>query len=157
MPDGSKFPGSDLRPFIAYVKSLGLRFGLYSDAGTATCGGRPGGMGHEVMDAATYAEWGVQYLKYDNCNNQNVDPHTRYVAMANALNATGVPIEFSACIWGVSDAWEWISPYANSARIDDDIGASWDSLIRCTDASHGLSRFASPGYWVRWRALPAPY
>lgn len=79
---------------------------MYSDAGTNTCAGRPGGMGYETIDATTYASWGVDYLKYDNCNNNNVDPHVRYVAMSNALNASGRDIQFSACIWGTSNPWE---------------------------------------------------
>ena len=62
IPDPKKFP-QGIEPFIAYVKAKGLKFGLYSDAGTATCAGRPGSYGHEVVDATTYAAWGVDYLK----------------------------------------------------------------------------------------------
>ena len=67
--------------------------------------------------------------------------------MAQALNATGHPIEFSACIWGTGNPWLWIQPLANSWRIDDDISSSWDSLLRCLDNAHGLSQFAGPGAW----------
>ena len=46
----------------------GLKLGVYSDAGMATCGGRVGSLGHEAADAARFAAWGVDLLKYDNCN-----------------------------------------------------------------------------------------
>jgi alpha-galactosidase len=93
IPDPSKFPDG-IEPVIAYVTSQCLpaaqggnclRFGLYSDAGTNTCAGRPGGWTYETIDAQTYASWNVSFLKYDNCNNLNIDPVTRYTAMSNAL------------------------------------------------------------------------
>ncbi len=69
-----------------YVHDLGLKFGLYSDAGEKTCQGRPGGWQHETIDAKTYAEWEVDYLKYDNCYNKGLPAKTRYFAMKKALN-----------------------------------------------------------------------
>jgi len=94
-----------------------LKFGLYSgssfislsdkrksqlqnafvDAGYKTCGGRPGSLGYEKKDAQTYAEWGVDYLKYDNCNTDGTKPEVRYPVMRDALNATGRPIFYSLC------------------------------------------------------------
>jgi hypothetical protein len=67
---------------------------VYTDAGTATCAGRPGSYGYESIDAQTYAAWNVSYIKCDNCNNNNVDPHIRYGNLAKALNVTGHPMEF---------------------------------------------------------------
>jgi len=55
-----------------------LKFGLYSDAGTETCAGRPGSLGYEEIDAQTYAKWGVDYLKYDNCHNMGLPVKDRY-------------------------------------------------------------------------------
>jgi alpha-galactosidase len=62
--DPQHFPAG-IKPLADYVHSLGLKFGIYSDAGSRTCAGRPGGLGHEYHDARTYAAWGVDYLKYD--------------------------------------------------------------------------------------------
>ena len=69
-----------------YVHQKGLKFGLYSDAGEKTCEGRPGGLGYEKIDAATYAKWEVDYLKYDNCYNTSVSGKLRYFTMYKALN-----------------------------------------------------------------------
>ena len=78
---------------------MGLKFGLYSDAGEYTCQGRPGSLGYEKIDANTYASWNVDYLKYDNCFNDNISPKIRYPPMRDALTATGAPIFFSMCEW----------------------------------------------------------
>ena len=61
-----RFPNG-IKPLADYAHEKGLLFGLYSDAGYKTCAGRPGSLGYEEIDAKTYAEWGVDYLKYDNC------------------------------------------------------------------------------------------
>ena len=67
------------------------------DAGFKTCGGRPGSLGFEKQDGKTYASWGVDYLKYDNCNNDGTIPEVRYPVMRDALNASGRPIFYSMC------------------------------------------------------------
>lgn len=66
IPDTTKFPNG-INHTAAAIHALGLKFGIYSDAGTETCGGYPGSFGYEQIDAETFAEWGVDYLKYDNC------------------------------------------------------------------------------------------
>src|ERR1700722_1961010 len=96
-----------------YVHSLGLKFGIYSDAGLTTCAGRPGSLAHEVIDALTYAAWGVDYLKYDNCNDNHTQPEVRYPPMRDALNATGRPILFSMCEWGVDNPAKWSAASAS--------------------------------------------
>lgn len=50
------------------IHSKGLKFGIYQDYGTYTCGGYPGIIGYEEIDASTFAEWGVDYVKLDGCN-----------------------------------------------------------------------------------------
>ena len=100
-PDPESFP--DFQGTIDHVHSKGLKFGLYSDAGTKTCAGRPGSLGHETTDANTYAMWKVDYLKYDNCNNDSTSPESRCSTMRDALNATGRPIFYSLCEWGQDD------------------------------------------------------
>ena len=84
-----------------YIHSKDLKFGIYSSAGTNTCEGRAGSLGNEDIDAETWASWGVDYLKYDNCFNQNVPAIVRYPAMRDALNKTGRPIFYSICNWGM--------------------------------------------------------
>eukprot|EP01114_Cavostelium_apophysatum_P003218 TRINITY_DN129_c0_g2_i1.p1 TRINITY_DN129_c0_g2~~TRINITY_DN129_c0_g2_i1.p1 ORF type:complete len:411 (+),score=76.18 TRINITY_DN129_c0_g2_i1:2-1234(+) len=145
--DPTSFP-SGMKALAAYVHSKGLLFGVYSDAGPHTCGGRPGSLGFETIDAKAYASWGVDYLKYDNCNVTLAQkPEERYPVMRDALNATGRPILFSMCEWGVDAPWDWAPKVGNSWRTDNDIGDSWDSLIRVLDNQIGLSPFAGPGGW----------
>ena len=65
IPSAKGFP-SGMFQLGEYIHSLGLKFGIYSDSGFTTCAGRPGSLTYEVIDALTYAAWGVDYLKYDN-------------------------------------------------------------------------------------------
>ena len=88
--------------------TAGLKFGIYSDAGFTTCLGYPGGRFHEQSDAESFADWDVDFLKYDNCAAAASDwVVDRYTAMRDALNATGRPILYSLCVWGVADPWIW--------------------------------------------------
>src|SRR5438309_498981 len=82
--DPHKFP-SGIKALADYVHSRGLKFGIYSDAGRLTCGGRPASQGHEYQDAITYARWGVDYLKYDWCNAGDRNAQEAYAVMADAL------------------------------------------------------------------------
>ena len=68
IPDRTAFPNG-IKPLVDYDHSKGLKFGIYSDAGYYTCKRRPGSLGYEEIDAQTYADWGIDYLKYDNCFN----------------------------------------------------------------------------------------
>ena len=123
-PDPQAFP--DMKGLADYVHGKGLKFGLYSDAGTKTCAGRPGSLDYETKDANTYAEWGVDYLKYDNCNNGGSKPEVRYPVMRDALNKTGRPIFYSMCEWGVDNPATWASKVGNSWRTTGDIGDNWN-------------------------------
>ena len=96
--DPVKFP--DMKKLADYVHSKGLKFGLYSDAGFTTCQGRPGSLGYEYIDAETYAGWGVDYLKFDNCANGLIKPEECYPVMRDALAITGRPIFYSLCEQG---------------------------------------------------------
>ena len=104
--DPERFP-SGIKAVADYVHSKGLKFGIYSDAGTMTCAKRPGSKDHEAQDARTYAEWGVDYLKYDWCHTEGQDPRESYGLMSRALRATGRPIVFSICEWGSTKPWTW--------------------------------------------------
>ena len=95
-------------PFSIRHMHIGLKYGMYSDAGPKTCLGLPGSRGNEELDAQHFADLGVDFLKYDNCfaapEDWIVD---RYTAMRDALNKTGRPILYSMCNWGVGDSWLW--------------------------------------------------
>jgi len=130
-----------------YAHTNGLKFGLYSDAGTKTCAGRPGSLGHETNDARSYASWGVDYLKYDNCNNNNIPPRTRYPVMRDALNATSQKIFFSMCEWGQDDPATWAPAVGNSWRTTGDISDSWASMTSRIDQNDKWWKYAAPGGW----------
>ncbi len=146
VPDPAKFPDG-ISGTATYVHSLGLKLGIYEDAGTATCAGYPGSLGHETTDANTFASWGVDYLKYDNCNNTGVSGQTRYTAMRDALKATGRPILFSLCNWGQESVWTWGANVGNSWRTTGDINASYSSMLSIFHSNVGLASYAGPGGW----------
>ena len=98
--DAQRFPHG-IKAVADYVHSLGLKFGIYSDAGALTCQKRPAGLGHEYQDARTYASWDVDYLKYDWCNTlPGQDARSSYANIRQALDASGRPIVLSICEWG---------------------------------------------------------
>lgn len=96
-----------MKSLADYMHSKGLLFGLYSSAGTQTCQGRAGGLDYEEIDAQDYAAWEVDYLKYDNCNNEGRPAIERYTKMRDALNKTGRPIFYSICQWGEEHTARW--------------------------------------------------
>jgi len=132
-----------------YIHSLGLKFGIYSDAGNTTCAGRPGSLFYEKQDAESYASWGVDYLKYDFCGwaPSGWTSIERYIPMRDALNATGRPIVYSLCNGGIQDPWLWGPQVGNSWRTDLDIGDDYDSMLRVLDNNIHLAQFAGPGGW----------
>ena len=138
---------SGIKALADYVHARGLKFGLYSDAGKATCQGRPGSNGYEADDARQYAEWGVDYLKYDWCNTDGVDPKIAYPTMRDALRATGRPIVFSMCEWGRSQPWTWARGVGHLWRTTGDISDRWASWTRLLDQQVGLEKYAGPGGW----------
>ncbi|MDH6579247.1 NPCBM/NEW2 domain-containing protein [Kitasatospora sp. MAP5-34] len=148
VPDPVRFPHG-IKAVADYVHSKGLKFGLYSSAGSKTCDvqGFPGGLGHEQQDANLWASWGVDYLKYDNCNNEGLDTQTRYKAMRDALNATGRPILLSICEWGSTEPWTWAQPVGNSWRTTGDISDNWATMIAIAHQNQALAPYARTGAW----------
>lgn len=144
--DKEKFP-SGMKELGKYIHSKGLKFGIYSSAGTKTCQGRPGSLYYEDIDAQTYAEWEVDYLKYDNCHNQGIPSTERYPKMTNALKKAGRPIYYSICQWGEEKIATWGSKYSNSWRTTLDISNNWESFILILDQQQGLEKYAGPGGW----------
>ncbi|WP_051823765.1 NPCBM/NEW2 domain-containing protein [Streptomyces sp. NRRL S-1448] len=148
VPDPRRFPHG-IKAVADYVHSKGLKFGIYTSAGTKTCNsaGFPGGLGHEKSDAQQFADWGVDYLKYDNCNNQGVDAQQRYRTMRDALRATGRPIVYSICEWGENKPWEWASDVGHLWRTTGDISDSWSSMLAIARQNLPLAPYAGPGHW----------
>ena len=144
-PNTTAFP--DFKGMVDYVHSKGLKFGIYSDAGNMTCQSRPGSLGFEENDANTYAKWEVDYLKYDNCNNNGLPPQERYSVMRDALNKTGRAIFYSVCEWGEYNPATWAAPVGNSWRTTEDIQDNWDSMITLADTNNQWASYAGPGAW----------
>jgi alpha-galactosidase len=152
--DPQRFP-SGIKALADYVHGLGLKFGIYSDAGSKTCAGRPGGLGHEYQDALQYAAWGLDYLKYDWCNTTSQDAQASYANIRNALTASGRPIVLSICEWGTAKPWLWGKAVGgNLWRTTGDINDKWETkkkeplgMLDILDLQEGLESFASPGHW----------
>lgn len=151
--DRERFP-SGLKALGDYIHSRGLKFGIYSDAGTKTCGGRPGSQGHEYQDALQYARWGVDYLKYDWCSSGVRNAEEAYATMADALKASGRLILFSLCEWGNSRPWLWAQKIGNMWRTTGDITDKWTGhhghswgVASIVDMNEPLWPFAGPGHW----------
>ena len=127
--DPEKFP-SGMKAVADYVHSKGLKFGMYSCAGVRTCAGYPSSYDHEYVDAQTFADWGVDFLKYDFCNfPETGDCKGRYLQMSMALKATGREILFSACNWGTHEPWKWMSSIgAHMYRSTGDIQDNYQSF-----------------------------
>ncbi|MEV0224101.1 NPCBM/NEW2 domain-containing protein [Streptomyces sp. NPDC050704] len=152
VPDPVRFPNG-IKAVADYVHAKGLKFGIYTSAGTKTCNsaGFPGALGHEYSDAQQFADWGVDYLKYDNCNNQGVDAKLRYTTMRDALRAasqsTGRPIVYSICEWGQNKPWEWAADVGHLWRTTGDISDNWGSMLSILKQNLPLDQYAGPGHW----------
>jgi alpha-galactosidase len=153
--DAERFP-SGIKALADYVHSKGLKFGIYTDAGTMTCAKRTGSIGHEYQDAKQYANWGVDYLKEDWCNTlPGQNSESSYSLMRNALAESGRPIVFSICEWGSTKPWLWAGSIGNLWRATGDIQDCWDckkdwggnGVTQIIDQMNGLETYAGPGHW----------
>lgn len=159
--DPDKFP-SGIKALADYVHSKGLKFGLYTDAGTQDCvSGAPGSKGFEEKDASSFAEWGVDYMKEDWCNSAGMSAQDAYTKMSRAIHAAGRPIVFSLCEWGDNQPWRWAAPVANLWRTTGDSKDCWTcgqktmhrlggyprGWVLILEAQQPLASFAGPGHW----------
>ena len=147
--DPTRF-GRGIKALADEVHGKGLKLGIYSSAGTLTCEGELASYGHEEADAATFAEWEVDFLKYDYCHvPAGADGPALYQRMGQALRATGRDIVFSMCEWGTNRPWEWgASVGAHMWRTTGDIFDSWDSVVDIGFRRQaGLEAYAGPGRW----------
>lgn len=156
-PDPERFP-SGIKALADYVHAKGLKFGIYSDVGYQTCGGRIGSRGHEFQDALTYAQWGVDYLKYDWCNSDSINAVGAYTTMRDALFAAKRPILFSMCEWGNNKPWKWAQNVGHMWRTTGDIWDCFDcaknqgtwtawGAMKIVDMQIATRKYAGPGHW----------
>lgn len=149
-----------------YIHGLGLKFGLYSGAGVWECTPDNGewylqaSLGHEVEDAHTFATWGGDALKYDNCwanvtkgfvdyNPSERDPSVRFAAMSDALSSVNRSIIFSICQWGVGqDLGVWAPKYGNTWRISNDIQDNWKSIWRIVNQAVPYVKHTGVGKYI---------
>jgi len=126
----------------------GFKLGIYASAGTATCQNLPGSLDHENTDAATFAEWGVDLVKYDNCYNPGRAAVERFTAMGNALKASGRDIVYSISDWGDEQSWRWASNAGGHYwRTCGDITDSWDAVVVIVEQQVGLAGYSRPHGW----------
>ena len=148
--DPVKFPRG-MKWLADYVHSKGLKIGIYESAGTQTCAGFPGSLGHEEIDAQTFADWGMDLLKYDNCfhggDTTREQYIARYSAMEQALLKTGRPIVYSLCEWGTMQPWTWEPKVGQMWRTTGDIADNWNSLKSIIRSNIALHSYAGPSRW----------
>ncbi|MCX6252835.1 MAG: glycoside hydrolase family 27 protein [Bacteroidetes bacterium] len=148
-----KFP--NMKGLCDYIHSRGLKIGIYSSPGTKTCGGYEGSYTFEEKDAAMYAGWGIDYLKYDWCSYGNIYPKPTldqlklpYQVMKRALRKVNRDIHFSLCQYGMGDVWKWGAEVdGNSWRTTGDIEDTWESLSGIGFIQDSCSPYARPGRW----------
>jgi alpha-galactosidase len=147
----SKFP--DMKALADYLHSKGLRLGIYSSPAPVSCAGYAGSHGHETEDAATFARWGVDFLKYDWCSAGEIyttraEMQALYQTMGAALQATGRPIVYSLCQYGLFDVGRWGRKVgANLWRTSGDISDSWAGMSNNGFEEHGDRARSGPGGW----------
>eukprot|EP00735_Rhodelphis_limneticus_P010352 TRINITY_DN3085_c0_g1::TRINITY_DN3085_c0_g1_i1::g.22263::m.22263 TRINITY_DN3085_c0_g1::TRINITY_DN3085_c0_g1_i1::g.22263 ORF type:complete len:432 (+),score=122.66,sp/Q42656/AGAL_COFAR/44.71/8e-114,Melibiase/PF02065.13/1.2e-22,Melibiase/PF02065.13/0.00058,Glyco_hydro_97/PF10566.4/9.8e-08,TrbC/PF04956.8/0.011,Raffinose_syn/PF05691.7/0.037,DUF1724/PF08350.5/0.26 TRINITY_DN3085_c0_g1_i1:41-1336(+) len=148
-PNKERFP-SGIPALAEYVHSRGLKFGIYSDIGTHTCQKLPGSHGHFDVDAQTFADWGVDYIKMDFCSRtdeQGKNPATDYKAFSESIKKSGREMLYSVCNWGWREPWDWAGEFAQMWRTTSDIYPWWHrvTVISELNAKHGEA--AGPGHW----------
>lgn len=151
----ARFP--NMKALADYVHSHGLKFGIYSSPGPKTCGGFEGSYGHERQDAATYARWGVDFLKYDWCSAARVYPpdqmQAAYRKMEDAIRGTGRPMVYSLCQYGLERVWTWGAAVGgNLWRTTEDVSnridyQDYSRMAFVGFGQAGLAQFAGPGHW----------
>lgn len=157
IPDPEKFPNG-IKAIADYVHSKGLKLGIYSDAAQLTCGGWTASLGFEEQDARTFAEWGIDYLKYDYCNapEDSATARLRYRTMAEALQKSGRDIVLGVCEWGQRNAEEWCEKVGGQLwRTTYDVRDMWKDIVKqggmgiidIINQTAPLHKYARPGQW----------
>ena len=153
-----RFPRG-LRPVADHIHSLGFKAGIYSDAGSHTCGSRydndengfwAGLYGHERQDAELYfKEWDFDFIKIDYCGagtELNLDERRRYTEISEAFRSVGCgDVEINICRWAFPGTWA--RDIARSWRISPDIRPRWSSIERIIDMNLYLSAYCGGGHY----------
>lgn len=148
-----RFP--DMKALADYVHSKGLKIGIYSSPGPTTCAGYEGSYNHEEQDAKTWAEWGMDYVKYDWCSYGQIAKNSSleelqkpYILMRKALDNCGRDIAYSLCQYGMGDVWKWGAEVGgNCWRTTGDITDTWSSMSGIGFSQSNASPYAGPGHW----------
>lgn len=146
LADPVRFPNG-MFMLASYLHSLGLKFGLYTDAGPTTCGGCIGSYGYEYLDMLTFAIWGVDYVKVDYCSSTDTYTASTYLKFRDAIMSTNRSMVLSIISWGLDSPWLWGRNVGNSWRIAFDIRPEWQSILSILDQSVGLEKYSGPGGW----------
>jgi len=162
IPDPERFPNG-MKSVGDYIHSKGLKFGIYTDAGTKTCEQRPGIRGYEYQDIRTFASWGVDYVKDDWCFAEHQGAKASYAIVKDAIIKSGRPMVHSVCEWGINQPWEWAAESGHLWRTTFDIADCWDcsemvlsygqevenfmGFTKILDLQVGLEPYAGPGHW----------
>lgn len=158
IPDPDKFP-EGMKAFVDSIHKRDMKVGIYSDAAPLTCAGFTASLHFEKQDAKTFADWGIDYLKYDYCHApEDVETaQTRYTTMGDALKESDRDIVYAACEWGQRDPWKWVSDAgAQLWRTTYDVRDKWknksddDNAMGIMDIvaiNAELDEYAGPGHW----------
>ncbi len=149
-----KFP--DMKALADYVHARGLKLGIYSSPGPRTCQGLEGSYEHELIDARTWAGWGIDLLKHDWCSYAGIakdDSLTElkkpYLVMRDALRQVDRDITYSLCQYGMGDVWEWGAEVGgNYWRTSGDLTDVWSNMASVGFRQAGRERWSRPGHWT---------
>jgi alpha-galactosidase len=146
----TNFP--DMKALCDYIHSLGLKVGIHTSPGPTTCAGHEASYGHEKQDAETFARWGIDFVKYDWCSADEVyrpdQMQFAYKKFSDDLKATGRPILYSLCQYGMQDVWKWGASVGGQMwRTTGDISDNFNSMILHGLEENGLEKYAGPGHW----------
>lgn len=152
-PDPQTFP-EGIAALASFVHGLGLRLGIYLDAGSQTCMERPGSSAYLAQDAATLASWDVDFIKVDYCYTGFTPPAPLYEAVERAMAATGRPMVLSIADDGFKAPWQWAPGIASLWRTTNDYtaygaaqGNWWAAVLKIVDLNSRLYPYAQPGAW----------
>jgi alpha-galactosidase len=148
-----KFPS--MKALGDYVHGKGLKLGIYSSPGPLTCAGFTASYEHEQKDAQQFADWGIDYLKYDWCSYDRIArdrslPELKkpYIVMRSSLDKVQRDIVYSLCQYGWGNVWEWGAEVGgNCWRTTGDIVDIWQSVSAIGFGQAGHEKYAGPGHW----------
>jgi hypothetical protein len=143
-----------VRALSDQLHAKGFKFGIYGAAGFTTCAHRAGSLYHERQDASWYKEQGVDYLKYDDCGEANIQSYAKYFVMKDALAAApGGGLDYYSYepfqIYGAGAVPQmaWVSTVGDLWRSSNDIRRSWKSILSNAFLTNKWAPNARPGHY----------